>query len=213
MEMWARRKLLSAILPVCFLVVGVSFGTPSLARTQKIELQAKSFIDGLAGAAISALTAPGSTEAQRAQRFRQLLDENFAVNTIARWVLGRHWRNATKAERVEYLKLFQELLIATYVNRFASYTGETLKIDKTVLTGDNDVTVYSSIVRDTSQPPLHVDWRVRSRKNSLKIIDVIVEGVSMGQTQRSEFSSVIRQNGGKLEGLLIELRKRIGSNS
>ena len=43
-----------------------------------------------------------------------------------------------------------------------------------------------------------------------KIIDVMVEGVSMGQTQRSEFSSVIRQHGGKVEGLLAELRKRVG---
>ena len=211
--MWARRKFLLTMVPVCLLVVGALVCAPSPAKAQEIEQQAKSFIDGLAGDAISALTAPGSTEEQRSQRFRRLLNDNFAVNTIGRWVLGRHWKKATKVERTEYLKLFEELLVVTYVSRFSSYSGETLTIYKTVPSGAHDVTVYSSIVRDKSQPPLHVDWRVRNRKSTLKIIDVIVEGVSMGQTQRSEFSSVIRQNGGKVEGLLVELRKRIGHSA
>ncbi len=210
--MLARRKFL-AVLPVCFLVVTGFYGSSAPAQAQEVEQQAKSFIDGLAGDAINALTVPGSTEAERSQRFRQLLRENFAVKTIAQWVLGRHWKKATDSERTEYLKLFEELLVVTYVSRFSSYSGETLKIDKTQANGKSDVIVFSSIVRDKSHPPLHVDWRVRNRENTLKIVDVIVEGVSMGQTQRSEFASVIRQNGGKVEGLLVELRKRISKSA
>ncbi len=211
--MLARRKFILAVLPVCLLVVAGFCTLSSPARAQEVERQAKIFIGGLAGDAISALTLPGSTEKQRSQRFRQLLNENFAVKTIARWVLGRHWKKATKAERSEYLDLFEKLLIVTYVGRFSSYSGEVLKIDRTTTSGKSDVTVYSSIVREQSQPPLHVDWRVRSRNNTLKIVDVIVEGVSMGQTQRSEFASVIRQNGGKIEGLLAVLRKRVGKST
>jgi phospholipid transport system substrate-binding protein len=54
-----------------------------------------------------------------------------------------------------------------------------------------------------------VDWRLRAREGNYKIIDLMVEGLSMGQTQRSEFASVIRQNGGTVEGLLSELRKKV----
>jgi phospholipid transport system substrate-binding protein len=57
-----------------------------------------------------------------------------------------------------------------------------------------------------------VNWRVRLRDGKYKVIDVMVEGISMGQTQRSEFSSVIRKNGGKVKGLLVELRKRLNGN-
>jgi phospholipid transport system substrate-binding protein len=55
-----------------------------------------------------------------------------------------------------------------------------------------------------------VNWRVRS-KTEPKIIDVIVEGVSMAITQRDEFSAIINQNGGKIDGLLTALRKKTGN--
>ena len=41
----------------------------------------------------------------------------------------------------------------------------------------------------------------------------MVEGLSMGLTQQKEFSSVIRQNGGKVQGLLDELKKRLDANT
>jgi ABC-type transporter MlaC component len=41
----------------------------------------------------------------------------------------------------------------------------------------------------------------------------MAEGVSMGQTQRSEFSSVIRNNGGTIDGLLAELSKRANNGA
>jgi phospholipid transport system substrate-binding protein len=50
---------------------------------------------------------------------------------------------------------------------------------------------------------VRVDWRVRGGK----VIDVIVEGVSMSVTQRSEFSSIIQRNGGDIEALITHLQK------
>jgi len=174
---------------------------------------AEKFITGLADKAISALTHPDATPETRTQKFRILLNDNFDVRTIARWVLGRYWKKASKNEKTEYLSLFEELLVVTYVDRFAKYSGEQLKVRKSTATGDKDTVVYSEIIRTDGQTPLHVDWRVRARSKGLKIIDVMVEGVSMGQTQRSEFASVIRQNGGKVEGLLVELRKRVSKDA
>ena len=51
--------------------------------------------------------------------------------------------------------------------------------------------------------PIRVDWRVRRGK----VIDVIVEGVSMSVTQRSEFASIIQRNGGKVSALINHLKK------
>lgn len=174
---------------------------------------AEQFITGLADKAIGALTRPDSTPEARSQKFRVLLNENFDVRTIARWVLGRYWKKASKKEQTEYLNLFEELLIVTYVDRFSKYSGERLKVKKSTASGTRDTIVFSEIIRADSQTPLHVDWRVRAGSKGLKVIDVMVEGVSMGQTQRSEFASVIRQNGGKIEGLLVELRKLVSKDA
>jgi phospholipid transport system substrate-binding protein len=77
---------------------------------------------------------------------------------------------------------------------------------------DKDVLVYTKIVRPTSDALLKVDWRVRRRGGNLAIVDVIVQGVSMGQTQRSEFASAIRRDGG-LDGFIAELKKRVDKPS
>ena len=183
---------------------------PTPAKAENSGKNAEQFISGLANQAIEALTKPEISKQERESRFRVMLAENFAVKTIGRWVLGRHWNKASEAEQEEYLKLFEELLIVTYVDRFSNYSGEILKVTKSMVNNANDAMVFSEIGRNGTQP-VHVDWRVRTNDSvTFKIIDVLVEGVSMGQTQRSEFSSVIRQHGGNLEGLLVELRKRVG---
>ena len=90
--------------------------------------------------------------------------------------------------------------------------NETLKITGSRPEGDTDGIVSSQIIRPDA-PPVAVDWRVRQRGDSLKVIDVAVEGVSMSVTQRSEFASVIQRGGGQIESLLQTLRQRVGSAS
>ena len=75
-----------------------------------------------------------------------------------------------------------------------------------VQAGKNDVLVTSYIVPDAGSK-VQVDWRVRNKNGSYQIIDVIIEGVSMTMTQRSDFSSVIQRGGGDFEVLLAHLRK------
>lgn len=174
---------------------------------------AQNFIEGLAEAAINALTSEGTTRTARIDRFTILLNQNFDVETIGKWVLGRYWRGASDAERSEYLKLFEEYVVITYVERFDQYTGEKLKVVKAVAEPGKDALVFSEIHRPTGGEPIRVDWRVRSEADVYKIIDVYVEGISMSQTQRKEFTSVIRANGGTVSGLNDVLRAQIAKLS
>ena len=168
---------------------------------------ASKFIESMAKEAIAALTEKSVSRDERIKRFHVLLDEHFAVDTIGRWVLGRYWNDATEPERKEYLSLFEELIVTTYVDRFNNYSGEKLTVSSTVPATGGDLLVNSQIKRPTGGDPLDVGWRVRDQGGKFKVVDVIVAGVSMGQTQRSEFSSVIRRNGGQVEGLLAKLRE------
>ncbi len=172
---------------------------------------ARQLIESLADKAIAALTVKEVPRKVRVKRFRVLLHEHFAVKTIGRWVMGRHWRKATTGERTEFMKLFENLLVSIYVDRFANYAGVTLTVTKTITKGDADIIVYSKILKPDGSPLVRVDWRVRTRKGEPKVIDVMVEGVSLGQTQRSEVASVIRKNGGKIQSLLDEMRKKVSN--
>jgi phospholipid transport system substrate-binding protein len=175
-------------------------------------VNARNFIETHAEHTLQTLTVKGISRTERVARFRKLLTRNFDIETIGRWVLGRYWRRANIAQQKQYLKHFENLIVGTYADRFERYAGEKLVIVKALSQSDKDVVVYTKIARPTSEALLMVDWRVRRRGGNFAIVDVIVEGVSMGQTQRSEFASSIRRDGG-LDGFIAELKKRVDSQS
>ncbi len=172
---------------------------------------AKTFINSLANDAIQLMARKDLPGPERTQRFRELFNRGFDVTAIGRFALGRYWRDATNAELAEYLRLFEDLIVTTYAGRFNEYSGETL----TVLEGrpeeDRFLLVMSQINRGGGNPPIRIDWRIADSQGNPKIVDVVVEGVSMSVTQRSEFASVIQRNGGKVQGLIVALRAKTKS--
>lgn len=204
-------RWLACLLAGCLvLAAGALRPSSASAADPQAGTKAQAFVESLAGEAIAALTTSGASREQREMRARELLGRYFAVDTIGRWVLGRYWQQATPSEQDDYLTLFEDLIVSTYVDRFSRYSGERLTVTRSVVDeASGDVLVYSDITRPAGGQPVAVGWRVRARDGTMKIVDVYVEGVSLGQTQRSEFASVIRNNGGKVEGLLDEMRRRV----
>lgn len=168
---------------------------------------AQAFIQTLGNRAIQTFSQKAD-KAQSKEKFRTLLSEGFDLPYIARLVVARHWNAASEAQRAEYVKLFERIIIDTYAGRFAEYAGETFKITGSVSAGGGDTNVGTQILRP-SGPPIAVEWRVRKGGSGLKIIDVAVEGVSMVVTQRSEYAAVIEAAGGRFDGLLTVLRDKL----
>lgn len=212
--MLRRRKFLSAgVASLLMVAVAVGGGVPNAVHADEYSDGTKIFIKTLAEKAIASLTIKELSKGEREKRFRALMLDSFAIPGIARFVLGRHWPRASEQEKSEYLKLFEDLMVATYTQRFSKYAGETLEIEQAEVRGENDTLVYSTIKRIDGAQPIKVAWRVRGKPGGFKIVDVIVEGISMVQTQKSEFASFIQQHDGNLGALLTEIRKRIQANT
>jgi len=187
---------------VCFLVIA----TLVPARPAAAAADPAAVITSLGNEALKVLgknVAPNL----RVTRFRQLFTEDFDVSGIARFVLGRYWRLATPAQQQEFIKLFTDYIALAYSNRLAEYSGETLRVIGSRPAPDGEL-VSSEIMRTDGQPPARVDWLLTPHNDAYKINDVIVEGVSMAVTQRSEFASVIQRNGGQVQGLITALRQK-----
>ena len=167
---------------------------------------AEKFVQSLADEAVPALSKKTLSDRERQYNFRKMLRRYFDVDGIGKWVLGRYWRKATRQERSEYLVLFEDLIVGTYANRFKNYSNEKLAFYGTTSRGH--IVIVKSHLEQDNQKPIRVDWRVKFPDGKYKIFDIVVEGISMIQTQRSEFSSVIRRNGGKISGLLTALREK-----
>jgi phospholipid transport system substrate-binding protein len=165
------------------------------------------FVHEFSDQAIGVLADHSLSGAHRQQAFRELLTAGFDVKAISRFVLGRYWRRATEAERAEFTGLFEDLIVATYSRKFSDYSGQTLKVEAIREENEKMAAVASRILRKGGEP-IRIDWRLLRRGDSWRIVDVVVEGMSMVLSQRSEYAAVIKGDGGKIEGLLVKLREK-----
>ena len=188
------------------IVLNAGFGVS--VKADSIEDGSRQFIQVMADQAIQSLRADGLAQAERVKRFRVLFNDNFAVKSIGKFALGRYWRKANDGEKKEYLSLFEDLMVISYVDRFGSYAGNALKLKNARTENKTTVTVFSEIKRPGGAKPIHIDWRVGTNGTIYKVLDVVVEGASMSSTMRSDFGSIIRQKNGKVSGLIDELKKK-----
>jgi len=200
--MVSRRLLLFSLASVCF--------SPAVAPVARANQStdangAAQFVQWLGDQAIATLRTPNMSLEQREAVFRQLLAQGFDIPFIGRFVLGRYWQQATPEQRDEYTRLFGEFVLKTYSKRLGGYAGEAFRVVGAKPAGERDALVHTRIERP-SGPPLECDWRIRAAGNQFKIIDVMVENVSMALTQRQEFASVVGSSG--MDGLLVALRAR-----
>lgn len=170
------------------------------------EEKAEAFINKMGMTAVAFLSNPNLTPSQKKSEFKKLLRTNFDMATIGRFALGKNWRLASASEQKEYLNLFEKMVVEVYSKRFDDYQGQSFELKSSRPIGEKDSLVSTMIVPETG-PKIDVDWRVRNKNGKMQIIDVVIEGVSMSLTQRSDFASVVQRGGGKIEPLLAHLRK------
>ncbi len=202
MNMSLRRFVLHVAI-----IVTVALWPLAAGATEVLSNDAARFVKKLGDDAIAVLTKPESSEDERKRRYRELLEEGFAVRTIARFVLGRYWRTATPEQQSEYLALFRDFVLESYASQFGGLIGQTFEVLKAQPIGEKD-TIVSTEIRTPNRASIRVEYRVRSRRPGYKIIDVVIEGVSLITTQRAEFRSIIDRKG--MEGLFEKLRERTG---
>ena len=200
--MLTRRTVLLSVAFFAGLVVPIAGPADARAATD-----AGAFVRNMGKEAIDSLTSKTLTDKQRQSRFRAIFERSFDIPVIARATLGQYWRIATPEQRKEYVKLFEDFVVQAYAARFKDYSGESFEVGKTRVLNDREELVASEIIRPNNQPPVKVQWRLRGNSD-YKVVDVIVEGISMLITHRDEFAAVIQQNGGKVEGLLADLRRK-----
>lgn len=166
---------------------------------------ARAFITELGKETVAVLQRPDPAP-QKAAKMEDILRRGFDFQTIGRFVLGRYWNTATPQQREEYLKVFTDFVAKSYSRRLAEEATVTgFNITNLRDLGENDYLVQTAITRP-SGAPLNYEWRVRDGGGGAKIVDVIVEGVSLLVTQRSDFTSVAGQNG--IDGLIKNLREK-----
>jgi len=187
------------------LLLCLSWTQGILAHNETLTPQeAEAFMSDIGNEVVSILTNKALSKDQRAHQIRVILDTKFNMKSIAKFVLGRYWKQATPEEKKQFVALFESTTAATYATRFQDYTSEKLEITDTRAESDGGVTVLSRIIRPHGDP-IVLHWKIFKKKGEIRVYDIILEGVSMSITQRSEYASLIQKEGGHVRALIQAL--------
>jgi phospholipid transport system substrate-binding protein len=193
-----------------FWMMGLIFLAEGASNVQNDKGEkSRQFIQDLGDRAIKSLTGRELSIQERRNRFEQMFVEDFDYERIGKFVLGRFRQGVLKEDMERYLKLFKSTIVSTYAARFGEYNHEKFKATSGKISDGRgtSVIVSSQIIRPNDSKVM-IEWHLYEDKEKfLKIYDVVVEGVSMALTQRSEFTGILQSKNG-IKGLIEELGNR-----
>ena len=195
-----RRSLTIAAMAVA---IAAFSGADRAAASDQAAL-ARGFIEKAAAevrAEAPTVKAAGSARS----RFASLFDRNF--DSLVQAVIGTRWAGLTPAAQGEFRRAFESYLVKAYAERFYAYAGRPMTVVATEPAASGAVLVRTMVeMPEGSSVP--VDWQVGRFGPDQRITDVVIDGVSLTRTQRDEFASVIRDNGGDVGKLTAMLNQR-----
>ena len=149
------------------------------------------------------LEAYKDTSISKVDRFdliEDTINKNFAGKAISKFVAGKAYSSALQKTREEYILLFKKHLALNIASLMQGYSSQEYSLINSKYDEKNKVSmIVMEIKSDTNK--IKVTWRVKKHKNRYFVIDLIVADISLIQTKRSEFNSMLK----KIDGNLSEL--------
>ena len=178
----------------------VVFAAPAQAGSAE---GAKQFIDTVARQVLDVLKtdAPISDKKHKLVAiFRTKVD----IPYVAKFVLGQHWRTASPAQQQSYVGAYGPFVLGNYASKLTRYSGQSYALKNSRADGDGAYVVTMQITDGNSAGAL-VDYRLKNSGEGYQLVDIVVEGVSLLATQRSEFNAIVQNKG--LDHLIDQLKK------
>lgn len=192
---------------VAFILFFIGFASGAMAGINNDK--AVEMVKNLTSEGIEKMVNSTAPQEEKNKIFKQLFTENLDLDFIGKYVLGRYWRTATAAQQKEFINLYKEFNVQTWSKRFDEFKGKSFVFEGTSAANNpNQVFVDTKVPMDDGKPA-SVKWRVYEHNGKLKIIDIIIENVSLAQTARNEYTSFIAKSPKGVEGLLENLRGKI----
>lgn len=171
--------------------------------------KAETFVKEVTTEGIEQIINANIPQAEKDARFAKLFNKALDLDFIGQFVLGRNWRTATPAQREEFIKVYRQLNISTWSKRFDEFKGREFIFKGTSPSNSAGQVFVNSVVPMDQGEPAKVVWRVREKGGQYKIVDIIIENVSLAITARNEYTAFIKNNPGGVDALIANLKSKI----
>jgi phospholipid transport system substrate-binding protein len=180
---------------------------PLAAGSAAAATPAETFVAENIQKGLAILNNPQLSTAQRRAQFEHLLLGLTDMHRIAVFTLGQYRRTASPADVEAFAAAFQNYAVAVYQSYFARYAGQTLKVTGSQERAPGDYIVSSQLIdpNTSGQPPLEVNFRVRTDTGRPVVVDFSVAGIWLSLEERDQFVAFLGQNGGNVRSLIAHL--------
>ena len=136
----------------------------------------------------------------------QTINNNFPGKSIAINIAKQSYKNANEETRSNYINLFKRHLALNIASLMQGYSNQKYELTDSRYDEKNKVNyIDMEVYLDTGE--MIVTWRVLKHKERYFVIDLIISGISLYETKRSEFNSMLKNVDNDLTKLNEELHK------
>lgn len=197
------KTLLS--IPICLLLLA-TFNIAQ-ANTESAETIVKDTADKV----IARLVSDRAELDAHPERIYSLVDElvipHFDFVSMSKWVLGRrNWTSSTEEQQDKFVDEFKTLLVRTYAKALLEYSEQEIKYLPVESDPNSNIVVVKTQVQQPGAKVVPINYSMHISGGEWKVIDVVVDGISLVATYRGSFATEIRNNG--MDGLLAKLSQR-----
>lgn len=153
--------------------------------------------------------------ADKVNRSSTLIRANLHLDWMAEYTLGRHKKNLSAGKIKEFTEVYSKFIVQAYADLSKNYSNVKAVVRKVNKVDDNVFLVSMEIFKKDSDSPVAVDYLVHklanAKQNPYKVGDIITEGVSILNSQQTEFDNVISNNG--IDALINNLKEKLSKNN
>ena len=148
------------------------------------------------------------TKDQKIDELKKIAIDTVDIDKIGSYTLGPIRKTLTEEQKKNYSLLFKEYFLTSFSNRLVEYSDPEIEIyDKKILS-EKFAIVNSLLKGNNERPEVKIDWRIYTKDpENPKILDLIIEGLSLARTQKEEFSSILNSNDGNIDALFKVLEE------
>jgi phospholipid transport system substrate-binding protein len=165
---------------------------------------ARALVENVSVRLIDLIKQPGPPQS-KVGPLKSLMEETVDVRQVAGFALGRYARGTSPDQRDRYVAAYSDYIARTYADRFSEYGGETIRITGAQDFGSKGIFVNSEVMYNGQ--PVRIGWQVQdNRSGQMKIVDINVDGLSMAESQRADFTRMISGLNGDVDAFITQLQ-------
>ncbi len=197
-------KVINALLLYMFIYIA-----PVSAQNDTEQL--KIYVDNLITQGYNIVNDAALSGDEKIKRSSTLIRANLHLDWMAHYSLGRHKKTISTQKIQEFTEVYSKFIVQAYAELSKNYSGAKAVIKKVNKVDDNMFIISMEILKTDSDSPVKVDYLVHKlenvKQNPYKVGDIITEGVSILNSQQSEFDNVISNQG--IDALIDNLKEKL----